>query len=113
MIALEEIWGLVESINEQAHQDSWDTWIEADRLEESDDEDDWEEAEDVRELASRQQAESFQDQYFELDKEYQDAIRHWLEHDSNFRDQFQTWFGEEEFEREFNVQDNSEGGHLD
>ena len=101
MLTLAETLDIAATINEQAHQETWDTWLEADRLENSDDDEDWARAEDQRELATRQQSEWFRDLYYDLREDQQQSIGHWLEHDPDFREQFTSWFGEEEFERVF------------
>jgi hypothetical protein len=113
MISLSDIRYLAEDLNEQAHQETWDTWREADRLEESLNESDWELAEAQRELASRQQAEWFRDLYYDLTDDQQRAVAYWLEHDPDFHDEFQSWFGEEEFHRVFGGSDLSDGGDPD
>lgn len=103
MKTLQEVWELIESLNEEAHAQSWDTWIAADELEESDDEDDWTTAEEMREDASKEQASYFRELYYELDEEEQTAIKHYLKEDEAFKEEFSMWFGEEEFEDEFDT----------
>ena len=102
MKTLEETWDLIERLNGDAHDEAWNTWVAADELDESEDESDWETAEEMREQASLEQAEYFRDFYYELDEAEQDVIKHWLVKDSDFRDQFSVYFGEEEFDNEFN-----------
>ena len=101
MLTLEETWNIARDLNEDAHGYTWDTWVEADELMESDEEEDWETAEDIKEQASLEQAEHFRDLYYDLSEEEQAAIKHWLKEDEDFRDEFSMWFGEEEFENEF------------
>jgi hypothetical protein len=101
MKTIEEAWNIIESLNDDAHNQAWDTWIEADELMESDDESDWEVAEDLREQASLEQAEYFRDSWYDLSEEDQEVVKHWLDHDEDFREQFSTYFGEEEFQRVF------------
>lgn len=105
MKTLAEIWELVESLNEEAHSDAWDSWVAADELEESD-EDENENgltAEDLREDASDEQAGYFRQGYWALSEDDQDAIIHWLKEDEAFKDQFSSWFGSAAFENEFGV----------
>jgi hypothetical protein len=102
MKTLEDAWDLIERLNGYAHDEAWNTWVAADELEESADEADWEVAEDMREQASLEQAEYFRDFYYDLDETEQNFIKHWLTNDNDFRDQFVVYFGEEEFENEFN-----------
>ena len=92
---LDEVYDLIESLNNDAHSDSWDSWIAAD------DEDDYETAEEMREDASDEQAEYFREYFWELSEEDIESVRHWLEKDEDFREQFETWFGRFEFEEEF------------
>ncbi len=101
MKTLEEIFNLVENMNEEAHQGAWNTWILADELEESEDESDWEVAEDKREEASLEQASYFREAYWLLDDEDREAINHWLKEDRGFLEQFIMWFGEEEYRDQF------------
>lgn len=101
MKTLEEVYELAQNLNEDAHGYAWDTWVEADELQESEDESDWELAEEKRELASLEQAEHFRDLYYDLSEEEQSAIKHWLKEDEDFKEEFSMWFGEEEFENEF------------
>lgn len=105
MKTLEEAWDIIEELNNDAHNESWGTWISADELSESEDEDDWETAEEVREQASLEQAEYFRDFYYDLFEEEQNVIKHWLDNDKDFREQFAVYFGEEEFENEFNKEE--------
>ena len=63
MNTLDETFDLIEALNEEAHGMAWDTWIEADELEDSDDEDDWSKAEGKREEASDEQAGYFRDEF--------------------------------------------------
>jgi hypothetical protein len=101
MKTLTEVYDLIETMNEEAHQEAYDSWAAADELMESDDEDDWETAEEMREDASSEQAGYFREAYWDLDKEDQEAIKHWLKEDPDFREEFVVWFGEEEFIDEF------------
>ena len=101
MKTLEEIYELVESLNEDAHGLAWGTWVSADELSESEDEDDWITAEEIREEASIEQAEHFRDLYYDLEEEERTAIQHYLKEDESFREDFAMWFGEEAFNDEF------------
>lgn len=101
MKTLEETYDLAQNLNEEAHSLAWDTWVQADELEESEDEDDWTAAEEMREEASLEQAEHFRDLYYDLSEEEQSSIKHWLKEDEDFKEEFSMWFGEEEFENEF------------
>lgn len=102
MKTLDDAWGIIESINDDAHGDAWDTWMEADRLaDEGEEDDDWIRAEELREEASLEQAGYFRDGWFGLNKEDQAVVEHWLREDNDFREQFATYFGEEEFADEW------------
>ena len=101
MKTLEEVWELIESLNEEAHSDAWDSWVEADEAEDSDEDDGDVTAEQLREDASLEQAEYFRHSYWELSVLDQEAIKYWLNEDESFKDDFSTWFGYESFENEF------------
>lgn len=101
MKPLNEIIDLVEAINEDAHDRAFESWVAADELMESEEEADWETAEEMREEASNEQAEYFRESYFDLEDEDQETIKYWLEQDSDFKEQFAVYFGEDAFEDEF------------
>ena len=98
MLTYDETYNLVQGLNEEAHNLAWNTWMQA---EEAEHEGDDEEAEETREQASAEQAGYFRDLYRELDEDQQQAVRYWLEENQDFRDEFSTWFGEDEFFEQF------------
>jgi len=100
MKTLDEVFELVEGLNEEAHSDAWDSWIEADEMADSDDEDADVKAEEMREDASDEQAGYFRQAFWALSEEDQEAIKHWLQ-DESFKDQFRDWFGRDAFDEEF------------
>lgn len=101
MKTLNETIDLIEIMNDDAHGQAWDTWVHAEELEESEDEEDWETAEDVRQAASEEQAGYFRDMYYDLEPQDQEAIKHWIDQDTDLREQFAVYFGESEFIDEF------------
>ena len=101
MKTLDEIFDIIESLNDEAHSDAWDSWVAADEMAENDDDESYEMAENMREEASDEQAEYFRDAYYSLEEEDQEAIKHWLKEDESFKEQLQDWFGHEEFDEEF------------
>jgi hypothetical protein len=101
MITLEEAYSIIENLNEDAHTDSWDTWAEADRLEDEGDEDEEVTAEDMREQASQEQAGYFRNYFNNLDPEDKAAVEHWLKNDDSFKEEFSSWYGYDEFEETF------------
>ena len=103
MKTLDEAFELIEALNEEAHGMAWDTWIEADELEDSEDEDDWDLAEGKREEASDEQAGYFRDEFFCLSFEDRAAVNHWVDNDESFREQFRDWYGHNEFDDEYGV----------
>ena len=105
MKTLEEILELVESVNEEAHSDAWDSWIAADEMEDSDEDEDGSAAAQLREEASDEQAGYFRQGYWALGEDDQAAIAHWLKEDESFKDQFSSWFGYDAFENEFGVEE--------
>ena len=102
MISRDEAYNIVVGINEEAHQASWDTWIESDELADSDNEDDWELAEDTREEASLEQAGYFREGFDALEDDIQEAILHYVNTDEDFKEEFVMWYGIEEYEADFN-----------
>jgi len=92
---------IIQTLNEQAHSESWDSWIAADDYEENEEEDSDVTAESLREEASLEQAEYFRDFYSELSQDDQDAIKYWIRNDESFRDEFSSWYGQDEFEEDF------------
>ena len=105
MRTLEEAWDIVERLNDDAHSETFELWCEADKLGDSEDETDWDRAEEVREQASAEQAEYFRDFWYELDTDDQEVVKYWLDRDEDFREQFATYFGEQEFTDEFENKD--------
>jgi hypothetical protein len=101
MRTIEEAWEIIEGLNNEAHDEAWDTWEAADTLAESDNEDDLDAAEVLREEASLEQASHFRYKYDQLNDEDIEVVKYWLKHDEDFREQFATYFGEEEFHEEF------------
>ena len=104
MLTFDETYDLAQSINEEAHDFAYDTWMSA---EEAEHEGADEEAEELRDQASAEQAEHFRDLYRVLDDNQQAAVQHWLEKNADFRDEFSVWFGEDEFVAEFDQDKNS------
>lgn len=101
MKSLNEVYEIIQTLNERAHSESWDSWIAADDYEENEDEDEDVTTESLRDEASLEQAEYFRDFYSELSQDDQDAIKHWIRNDESLRDEFSSWYGQDEFERAF------------
>jgi hypothetical protein len=97
MKTLEQVYEIVETLNEEAHQDAWDSWMSADEAEQNDSD----LAEELREEASQEQATYFREGFYHLDDSDRDAVIHWLKHDDDFAEQFRDWFGHEEYDDEF------------
>lgn len=102
MITRDQAYDIIQDINESAHNSSWDTWEEADQLSDSDDEDDWDTAEELREQASAEQAEYFRELFHDLDESTRLAIIHYVDTDEEFRDEFVSWYGQDDYEADFN-----------
>jgi hypothetical protein len=105
MKTLDEAWALIESLNEEAHSDAWDSWIAADEMADSDEDEDGTTAEQMREEASDEQAGYFRQGVWALDEEDQATIEHWLKEDESFREQFRDWFGHDAFDEEYNTEE--------
>ena len=104
MKTLDDTYDLIQSMNERAHSESWDSWIKADEYEESEEDDPDVSVESLREEASLEQAEYFRDFYDELSPEEQDAIKYWIKNDQSFRSDFRGWYGPGEFEEDFDFE---------
>lgn len=102
MITRDQAYDLIQELNESAHGSSWDTWTEADKLAESDNEDDWDAAEELRTEASAEQAEYFREAFEELDEDTKTAILHYVDTDEDFQQEFVSWYGEDAYEQDFN-----------
>ena len=98
MITKEEAYDIISDLNEDAHSATWDTWVEADELGDSDDEEDWTRAEEMREDASYEQAGYFRASFQALPQDQQDAIWKFAKEDPNWAEDFKCWYGFEEFE---------------
>lgn len=85
MITIDEAWDLINSLNEEAHQEAWDRWMKADD----------EDSDELREEASDYQRECF---WALLDEQVSnddmDAIWGYCNADVDFRDQFEAYYGE-------------------
>lgn len=101
MITRDEAYDIIQNINENAHQQAWNTWIEADNLMESDDEADWEAAEELREEASLEQAEYFREEFNNLDEKVKEDILYYVNRDEDFKEEFSMWYGEDDFIADF------------
>lgn len=101
MISRDEAYDIIFGINESAHDSSWDTWEAADNLRDSDNEDDWEQAEELGAQASAEQASYFREQFEDLEENIKQAILHYVDIDSDFKSEFVSWYGEDEYEADF------------
>jgi len=98
MISKEEAYDIINDLNEEAHSLAYDSWVEADKLGESDDEEDWSRTEEMREEASYEQAGYFRADFQNLPQEQQDAIWKYAKNDEDFAEDFKAWYGYEEFD---------------
>jgi hypothetical protein len=91
MITREQAIEIMENLNEQAHNDAWDEWVEADRLS---DEGEEEAAEDQRACASEIQGDFFSDHFSDLDRPTRQAIaRLAMEDEDFFENYWEPWCG--------------------
>lgn len=84
MISIDEAWNIINSINDEAHGYAYAAWLEADE----------EDDEDLREEASNEQREHFQDLFEQLRVEVQEDIMHYAKSDHDFREQFECFYGD-------------------
>ena len=86
----QELMSKLEDMNEEAHQEVIEIWLEADRLE---DEDQEAAAEAKREEASDAQAEYFEELFDHLPDDEQEEVWHYVETDPDgFGEQFYQWY---------------------
>lgn len=83
-MTLDEAYNLIEKLNDEAHGQAWNLWIEAD---EKDDE-------ELREEASNVQRGYFGDLVEELDPVVQSELLNYCTQDNDFKEQFETYYGE-------------------
>jgi hypothetical protein len=94
----DEAYSIISELNEEAHSSTWDSWVEADELGESDEEEDWAMAEERREEASEEQSGFFRVEFGNLKEEQQDAIWSWAMKDEDFAEDMKGWYGQTEFD---------------
>lgn len=98
MKTLEQVYDILESINDQAHGRAWDTWTSADA------EEDDELAEELREEASAEQSDWFRNFYWQLSDEDRRAVVYWIIKDEDLADQFKTWYDPDVFDEEIDLE---------
>ena len=91
MIPREQAIETMTNLNERAHNDAWDEWIQAERLEAEGDED---AAEHQRNCASEIQGDFFCDHFGDLDKPTRQDIAKLALQDSDFYENYwKPWCG--------------------
>jgi hypothetical protein len=91
MITRQQAMEIMENLNEQAHNDAWEEWIEAERLEAQGDA---EAAEHQRDCASEIQGDFFLDHFTDLDKTTRQTIARLAMEDDDFRENYwEPWCG--------------------
>ena len=88
-MTLEEAWQLIDSINDEAHGYAYESWVAADELEEEGGE-----AEDQRCIASEEQQGYFRELFEQLDIKTKKAVLAHRLSNSDFKEQFETYYGE-------------------
>lgn len=98
MKTLEEIYDLIQTVNDRAHVEAWDSWTAADA------EEDYELAEELREDASSEQSNWFRTFYWQLSDEDRGAIAYWLKNDADFAEEFKVWYDPDVFDEEIELE---------
>lgn len=98
MKTLEEVFAIVECMNEDAHNKAFDSWMAAD--EEEDDE----AAEALRDEASAEQSDHFRYLYWSLSEEDRRAVIYWIIKDPDFAEQFKDWYDPDAFDEEIDLE---------
>lgn len=98
MKTLEEVYAIVEGLNEDAHSRAFNAWIAADQ------ELDEEAAEELREDASAEQSDHFRYFYWSLSEEDRRAVLYWIIKDKDFAGQFRDWYDPDAFDEEIDLE---------
>ena len=98
MQTLDEVYNIIQNINEEAHQEAWDDWIAADNEEDDD------LAEELREDASNIQKSSFRTLYWQLPEEDRKAVLYWIIKDKDFSEEFKDWYDPDVFDEEIDLE---------
>jgi len=86
----DEAYEIICDLNEEAHAATYDAWVEADDMEDEDED----MAEEMREDASYQQAHEFREAFQTLMPEDKEAVLYYVKHDEDFAEEFNAWWGE-------------------
>ena len=86
----DEAYEIICDLNEEAHAATYDAWVEADDMEDEDED----MAEEMREDASYQQAHEFREAFQTLMPEDKEAVLYYVKHDKDFAEEFNAWWGE-------------------
>jgi len=98
MKTLDEVYDIIQNLNEEAHQAAWDDWIA------SDNEEDDELAEELREEASNIQKSSFRTFYWQLPEEDRRATIYWIIKNEDFAEEFKDWYDPVAFDEEIELE---------
>jgi len=85
----EEAYEIICDLNEEAHAATYDAWVEADDMEDEDED----MAEEMREDASYQQAHEFREAFQTLMPKDKEAVLYYVKHDEDFAMEFNAWWG--------------------
>lgn len=98
MKTLDEVYAIVDNINDDAHTKAFDTWMAADAEEDED------AAEELRNDASAEQSDHFRYLYWSLNEQDRRAIVYWIIKDPDFADQFKNWYDPDAFDEEIDLE---------
>ena len=94
LLSREECWDLINTWNEDAHEDVWDLWDQASEIEDNAKTDEeFDRAEELKEEASEEQQQIFRDIFFTASQKEKDSVWHYIKYDESFKDEFEQWYG--------------------
>ena len=95
MLSRHRAWDLINDLNERAHQQVYELWEEADKLEdETETEAEGIKSHDMKVEASNEQAKVFKELISYMSEDEIKSIWLYVRNDEDFRSQFESWYGE-------------------
>lgn len=99
LLPREDAWNLINDLNEEAHSEVYEEWTDADTIEEQADqtadsteqEKLYDQAEEMRGMASENQAEYFLQQIHNLSEKEYASICYYAKYDNDFKDQYEQF----------------------
>tara|TARA_Y100001970_G_C14002454_1_gene734112 strand:- start:581 stop:925 length:345 start_codon:yes stop_codon:yes gene_type:complete len=94
LLSREEAWELINSWNEDAHNEVWDLWDQASELEDNAETDEeFDKVEELKEQASEEQQQVFTDIVSTASQKEKDSVWYYVKYDEDFQFEFEQWYG--------------------